>query len=190
MPVLTQRELGLIGKSKSELRAIAREMAGADTTHLGDPPAIYPEAAHEGDRVTVVAKLCCSAPWLQGCEGYAKFIMDGVEHRIPSMSYSIPRNACRWTPGFTFTMPDHDVTITIEPWEEDFANPDDKGDPVDITIRYLRPDEHITKDPLDSLIFWFESKRPVCPIGPLESLVSGTANFVIKITPDIPILPG
>lgn len=192
--LVTSRNVGLTKAkeklSKRELRIKARELGG-DTTHLGDPPATYPEGAHEGDRVSIRANLCCSAWPGMNCEGYVKFVMDGVATRVPSTSYSIPRNACRWSPEYHFTMPNYDVIVTIEPWEEDPWNPDDKGDSVDIFIKYLKPEESPpSKDPLDTVIIWFETVRPRCPLSPLEALVSGTANLVIRITPKIPILPG
>lgn len=190
--IIQVREVGLTGgKSKAALRVEARRLGG-DTTHLGDPPATYPTGAHEGDKVSVRANLCCTADPLTDCEGYVKFIVDGVEYRIPETApyYDIPRNSCRWSPAHSFTMPAHDVIVTIEPWESDvWPNPDDKGDSADIVIKYVAPDEPLpSRDPLDTLILWVESVRPKAP-GPLESVVSGTANLIIRITPPIPILP-
>jgi len=191
------REVGLSrvtpsGLSKTELRRYLKVRGLGDLTHLGEPPAIYPEAAYEGDRVSIKANLCCTTlfPW-EHCEGYVKFIKDGIETRVPPTSFSIPKSTCRWSPEYSFIMPVHDVIVTVEPWEEDPLNPDDRGESVDIVIKYLEPGEAPpTKDPLDSLIIWFETVRPRCFIGPLESLISGTATFIVKITPRIPILPG
>lgn len=191
--MITVRNIGLKkSTSKAELRRYLRVRGLGDTTHLGDPPAVYPKGAHEGDRVEIKANLCCTSEWPMGdCEGYVKFIRDGEETRIPSTYFKIPNKACRWSPTYSFTMSNHDEIITIEPWEHDPANPDDKGDSVDIFIEYIPPGEPVPgRDPLDSLIIWFESKRPKCPIGLLEGFFSGAANFIIRVTPEIPILPG
>ena len=197
LPALTVRDVGLLksssigGQSKKELRILAREY-GLDSTHLGEPPATYPKGAHEGDKVSIKANLCCSAGLWQDCEGYVKFIREGVETRIPADGhYDIPKGSCRWSPTYTFIMPGYDEIITIEPWEHDPVNPDDRGGPVDITIKYVPPGEALPgKDPLDAFIIWFESTRPKCFIPPLESLISGGATFIIKVTPKIPLLPG
>lgn len=186
--IIQVREVGLTKASKAALREEVRDFGG-DLTHLGDPPANYPAAAHEGDKVSITANLCCEAWPGMNCEGYAKFIKDGVATRIPETSYSIPRNACRWSPPYTFIMPDHDVVVTVEAWEKDPLNPDDKNGSVDVFIKYAAPDEPLpSRDPLDTLILWVESVRPKAP-GPLESVVSGAANLIIRITPPIPILP-
>lgn len=98
-----------------------------------------PEKARAGSNVSVKATLYCHASWLLNCEAYAKFIRHdtGQVVRVPpseGSSCKIDRNKSAMFVMPTFKMPNEDLTVTVEPWEEDPWNPDDKGTPVDTTI--------------------------------------------------------
>lgn len=99
----------------------------------------FPEKKAKGETVTVKAWGICHCDPLLHCESWMVFIRHdtGAKYRVPSTGIvSIPRNQTELFMMPSFKMPDHDVIMTIEPWEADpWPNPDDRGTPKDITIK-------------------------------------------------------
>jgi len=120
----------------------------------------YPEAgAIPGRRVTVVAVVKGETPIGLGgtAQGYVKFANQttGDEERVPpSGSRDIPDGE---TENFTysFSMPNRDVEIDVEAWEDDPLQ-DDLGGSDSITVEAVTEDEK----------WWNEAKLVAAEWGP------------------------